>query len=282
MPCRAAPGSGRRPMTIVELKQGADRQDRAGSSSALSIRGLRKSFGSRLVLDGIVLDVRRGEIVAILGANGSGKSTILRCVVGLTEPDGGTVELAGRTTTGLRGDSLASTRREAAMIFQQIHLVRRLSALDNVCCGALGRLPTSRSLVRMLFPSDVREEAMACLARVGLADRAGERASRLSGGQQQRVAIARALCQRPSVILADEPVSALDPAAADRVLRLLRDLAHDDGLAVVAVLHQPELARVYADRVVGVLNGSIVFDAPPHDVEAETVAALYTASREAS
>ena len=266
-------------MSIVELAQAAPR---ATASTALSVRGLRKSFGSRLVLDGIDLEVRGGEMVAILGANGSGKSTILRCVVGLTEPTAGTVELAGRPTTGLRGDALAAARREAAMVFQQIHLVRRLNALDNVCCGALGRLPTRRSLVRMLFPGEVRDEAMACLARVGLADRAGERASRLSGGQQQRVAIARALCQRPSVILADEPVSALDPAAADRVLRLLYDLARRDRLAVVAVLHQPELARLYADRVVGVLDGAVVFDAPPQEVEQEAVAALYAASGEPS
>jgi phosphonate transport system ATP-binding protein len=269
-------------MTIVDLQSGRDRRDLSAAATALSIRGLRKSFGSRLVLDGVDLDVRRGEIVAILGANGSGKSTILRCVVGLTEPESGSVHLAGRTTTGLRGNALASARREAAMIFQQIHLVRRLSALDNVCCGALGRLSTHRSLMRMLFPDDVREEAMACLARVGLADRAAERASRLSGGQQQRVAIARALCQRPSVILADEPVSALDPAAADRVLRLLRDLAHDDGLAVVVVLHQPELARLYADRVVGVLQGTVVFDAPPQEMDPEALGALYAVSEEPS
>jgi len=264
-------------MTTIELARGTNQ---AATATALSIRGLRKSFGSRLVLDGVDLDVRRGETVAILGANGSGKSTILRCVVGLVEPTGGAVQVAGRTTTGLRGDGLVSARRDAAMIFQQIHLVRRLSALDNVCCGALGRLPTRRSLVRMLFPDEVREEAMVCLARVGLADRAAERASQLSGGQQQRVAIARALCQRPAVILADEPVSALDPAAADRVLRLLYDLARQDGLAVVAVLHQPELARLYADRVVGVLDGAIVFDAPPQAVEQEAVAALYAVSGE--
>jgi phosphonate transport system ATP-binding protein len=241
---------------------------------ALAVTGLRKSFGSRLAVNGVDLAVNRGEMVAILGANGSGKSTVLRCVVGLEEPDAGSIRLAGRETTALRGADRAASRREAAMIFQQIHLVRRLSALDNVCCGALGRLPTQRSLVRMLFPSEVREEAMTCLHRVGLADRAAERASRLSGGQQQRVAIARALCQRPSVVLADEPVSALDPAAADRVLVLLRDLAHVDGLAVAAVLHQPELARLYADRVVGVHEGTVAFDTPAADVDLEAIDAL--------
>lgn len=196
----------------------------------LAIRGLRKSFGGRVVLDGFDLSVEAGEFVALLGPNGSGKSTALRCVVGLETPDGGSIDVGGN----------------AAMVFQKIHLVGRRSALDNVCSGALGRLPLRHSL---FFSHDVREEAMRCLDRVGLADRALDRCARLSGGQQQRVAIARALCQRANVILADEPVSALDPQAAVQVMELLVDLANE-GLAVVAVLHQPDLARTYAHRIV--------------------------------
>ncbi|MET9232317.1 ATP-binding cassette domain-containing protein [Lentzea sp. NPDC003310] len=196
----------------------------------LAIRGLRKAFGGRTVLDGFDLSVEGGEFVALLGPNGSGKSTALRCVVGLETPDGGEIEVGG----------------SAAMVFQKIHLVGRRSALDNVCSGALGRLPLRRSL---FFPQAVREEAMACLERVGLADRALDRCARLSGGQQQRVAIARALCQRANVILADEPVSALDPRSAVQVMELLETLARE-GKAVVAVLHQPELARTHARRIV--------------------------------
>ncbi|WP_063798646.1 phosphonate ABC transporter ATP-binding protein [Nocardia sp. NRRL S-836] len=196
----------------------------------LAIRGLRKSFGGRTVLDGFDLRVSGGEFVALLGPNGSGKSTALRCVVGLETPDGGEVDVTGT----------------AAMVFQKIHLVGRRTALDNVCTGALARLSFGRSL---FFPREVREEAMRCLDRVGLADRAADRCARLSGGQQQRVAIARALCQRANVILADEPVSALDPRAAVQVMELLSALA-GEGMAVVAVLHQPELARTYAHRIV--------------------------------
>ena len=236
---------------------------------------MHKAFARRPVLRGVDLHVARGELVAVLGANGSGKSTALRCVVGLAEPDSGSIRLAGHEIVGLRGAPLTAARREAAMIFQHIHLVRRLSAFDNVCCGALGRLPPARSLVRTLFPAHVRDEAMRCLDRVGLADRAAERVSRLSGGQQQRVAIARALCQRPSVLLADEPVSSLDPAAAERVLGLLAELAHRDALAIAAVLHQPHLARRHADRVVGLRNGRVVFDLPPDLLEPERVDALY-------
>src|SRR5262249_43733647 len=155
-----------------------DRGPASGEGSPpLSVRGLRKSFGNRVVLDGVDLDVKAGELVAVLGANGSGKSTALRCVVGLVEPDGGSIRLAGREVIGLRGAELTATRRQAAMIFQHIHLVRRLSAFENVCCGALGRVSTRRTMFRTLFPSDVREEAIWCLERVGLADRATDRAS---------------------------------------------------------------------------------------------------------
>ena len=253
-----------------------------GAKPPLAIRGLRKSFGARTVLDGIDLRVGSGEITVVLGANGSGKSTALRCVIGLAEPDAGEIEIGGRQVVGLRGAELVAARRRAAMIFQQIHLVRRRTAIDNVCCGALGRLALSQSLVPGLFPRVLRDEAMACLHRVGLSDRAAERVSALSGGQQQRVAIARALCQRAEVVLADEPVAALDPAAAEQVMTLLASLAHDGGLGVAVVLHQPDLARRHADRIVGILRGRIAFDRAPADLTTADVDAPYTDEREAA
>src|SRR5215470_6229039 len=135
----------------------------SAAEDALDVRGLSKSFGQRLVLDGIDLRVRRGEVVAILGANGSGKSTALRCVVGLAAPDAGSIRIEGREVVGAHGEALTAARRQAAMIFQQIHLVGRRSAIDNVCSGALGRLRLSRSLTPALFPRELREEAMVCL-----------------------------------------------------------------------------------------------------------------------
>ncbi|MED7948834.1 ATP-binding cassette domain-containing protein [Streptomyces sp. BE20] len=210
-------------------------------------------YGPREVLRGVDVTVPRGEFLAVLGANGCGKSTLLRAAAGLEPVAEGTVTIDGRA-----GDPLA-----LAMVFQQIHLVDRRSVLDNVCAGALGRLPLRYSLHPRLFPRELREEAMACLDRVGLADRAHDRADRLSGGQQQRVAVARALCQRPEVILADEPVSALDPAASEQVLALLAELAHRERLAVVAVLHQPALAARHADRVIGLSDGRVLLDGPP-------------------
>jgi phosphonate transport system ATP-binding protein len=228
--------------------------------SSLRIEGLTKAYEQRTVLAGVDLRVDAGELVVLLGANGSGKSTALRCVVGLTAPDAGRIELDGG---------------RAAMVFQDHHLVKRRRALENVCAGALGRLPLRRSFHPLAFPQDVRREAMACLDRVGLAHRAGDRVSRLSGGQRQRVAIARALCQRAPVLLADEPVAALDPSAAEQVLTTLADLAHSDGLAVATVLHQPDLARRHADRIVGLLRGRVVFDAAPSALSDDDIAKLY-------
>ncbi|MET3142347.1 UNVERIFIED_ORG: ABC-type phosphate/phosphonate transport system ATPase subunit [Arthrobacter sp. UYEF2] len=165
------------------------------------------------------------------------------------------------------------------MIFQKIHLVPRRSALDNVCAAALARISTSKSLTPALFPRTVQQEALEWLDRVGLADRAFDRVGRLSGGQQQRVAVARALCQRADIVLADEPVSALDAHAAEQVMGLLRDLAHSEGLAVAAVLHQPDLVLRYEDRFIGLLKGSTVFDLPSSAVTAAQLDTLYAPDR---
>jgi len=238
------------------------------ASPALSVRGLTKRYGDRVVLEGFDLDVHAGEVVSVLGANGSGKSTMLRCLSGLTKFDAGSVSVAGREVRS--GERVP----EFAMVFQKIHLVPQLSALENVCAGALGRLSFRQAWAPRAFPTDVREEAMGCLDRVGLAERAHDRAGRLSGGQQQRVAVARALCQRAGVLLADEPVSALDPAAAEQVMRLLRSLA-GDGMAVAAVLHQPYLARRHSDRVVGLTGGRITLDIAPSALTDADVDALY-------
>lgn len=241
----------------------------------LEIRGLRKSFGQREVLKGIDLVVRPGEVTVVLGANGSGKSTLLRCALHLIEPDGGSVSLCGTDLAHCSGDALRAARRQAAMVFQQVLLVRRRTAYENVAFGGLGELPLRRSASTKLFPSELRRRALDSLDRVGLGEFAAQRASTLSGGQAQRVAIARALCQRAKIVLADEPVASLDPRAAESVLSLLADVARHDRLGVLVILHQPELARRYADRLVGFLDGEISFDRPPHLVDDNEVALLY-------
>jgi phosphonate transport system ATP-binding protein len=248
----------------------------------LQVENLTKAFGGRTVLEGVDFTLARGSVVAFLGANGSGKSTTLKCVMGLETPDSGSIKLNGTELSALRGTDLVRARSSVAMVFQKIHLVPRRTALENVCAGALGRLRGPASLGPMFFSRELKEEAMAALARVGMSDRAHEKAGRLSGGQAQRVAVARALCQRASVLLADEPVSALDPRAAEEVMALLAELAHEENLAVAAVLHQPELALRHADHVIGLIDGHIEYSGHISGLDISMRTRLYTPNRAAA
>jgi phosphonate transport system ATP-binding protein len=220
------------------------------------------------------VSVNAGEMVVVLGSNGSGKSTFMKCVVGLNRPTAGSVEIAGRDLAALSGKALRRARLPLALISQNANLVRRRSVLANVCCGTLGRHRTLATALGRV-PREEVEPARSYLDEVGLLHLAGQRAGTLSGGQAQRVAVARALAQRPHVLLADEPVASLDPEAADEVMRLLRRLATEDGLAVVCVLHQPELAARYADRLVGLRRGQMEFDRPASQVSSQQIAQLY-------
>ncbi|HUB47123.1 MAG TPA: phosphonate ABC transporter ATP-binding protein [Acetobacteraceae bacterium] len=228
----------------------------------------------RLALNGASLAIAPGELVVVLGHNGSGKSTMLRCIAGLLRPTAGMVRVAGAELTRLTGRRLAEARMALGMIFQHAHLVRRRSVLANVLCGTLGR---HRSIATSLGGLPWSEAAFAeqCLDAVGLASLARQRADTLSGGQAQRVAVARALAQRPRAMLADEPVASLDPEAAEDIMRLLRSLASDEGMPVVCVLHQPELARRYADRILGLSQGRMVFLEHAASVTPQLISALY-------
>ena len=234
---------------------------------------MRDPPGQR-ALDGASLTVAEGELVVVLGHNGSGKSTMLRCIAGLLRPTGGVVRVAGQELTRLTGRKLADARMALGMISQHAHLVRRRSVLANVLCGTLGRHRGVASAFGAL-PWSEADLAHGCLDEVGLARLAGQRADTLSGGQAQRVAIARALAQRPKAMLADEPVASLDPEAAEDIMRLLRGLASASGLPVVCVLHQPELARRYADRILGLRQGRPVFLEPACNIGQRQIAALY-------
>lgn len=247
------------------------------SGVKLAVRNLTMRYeNGHAALQDMNLSVEAGEMVVVLGSNGSGKSTFMKCVVGLNRPTAGTVEVAGRDLASLSGKALREARMPLALISQHANLVRRRSVLANVCCGALGRHRTLSTALGRVPRAEI-EPALGYLAEVGLADLAGQRAGTLSGGQAQRVAVARALAQVPQVLLADEPVASLDPEAADEVMRLLRRLASDDGLAVVCVLHQPELATRYADRLLGLRRGRTVFDRPASTVSTREIADLYMA-----
>jgi len=236
--------------------------------------GLTKTYPPHVhALAGVSLAVAPGEFVAVLGPSGAGKTTLFRCLTGLTRPDAGSVVTGGRDICQVHGRELSAARRGMALIFQQFNLIRRLTALENVLVGRLAEAGTWRVLLRRFTYAD-RQFALACLDAVGLLDRAWARADQLSGGQQQRVAIARALAQRAQVILADEPVASLDPESAVTVLDSLRSAAAT-GVAVVASLHQVHLAQAYADRIVALRAGKVVQDAPVGSVDARTLEQIY-------
>ncbi|MBA3282821.1 MAG: phosphonate ABC transporter ATP-binding protein [Acidimicrobiia bacterium] len=232
--------------------------------AALRVEGLGHRYGPRTVLDGVTFEIAAGEVVAIVGPSGAGKTTLFRCITQLVRADVGRVTLAGRDLSSLSGRELHRARRGVGLIFQQFNLVRRLSAVDNVIAGRLAELPTWRVLARQPGAA-VRSEALSCLAQVNLADHADARADRLSGGQQQRVAIARALAQRSRVVLADEPVSSLDPTSSATVLAALRSIARAEGIAVLCSLHQVDLINGFADRVLGLRGGRPVIDVAASD-----------------
>jgi phosphonate transport system ATP-binding protein len=228
---------------------------------AIRIVGLSKRFGDRVVLDDVSFEVAAGEVVAILGASGAGKTTLFRCVTRLAQSDGGQIFLGEHAIRTDGGRQLSLARSEIGLIFQQFNLIRRLSALDNVLVGRLGEVPTWRVMLRR-FPHRDRQLALAALDRVGMLPFALQRADSLSGGQQQRVAIARALAQQSRFVLADEPVASLDPESAKSVLSILREIARERMIAVLVSLHQVEFAIQFADRVIGLRAGRMIADRP--------------------
>ncbi len=227
-----------------------------GADIAVSIRGLQKSFGDNVVLRSIDLDVRRGEVVVVLGPSGSGKSTMLRCVNLLETPTGGSIVFNGEDITK-RGVDINKVRAKLGMVFQQFNLFPNMSAKKNVMIAQEKVLKRSRE--------EAEAVALEELAKVGLAARVDFMPGQLSGGQQQRVAIARALAMNPEVMLFDEATSALDPELVRDVLGVMRDLARD-GMTMIVVTHEMQFARDVADRVVFMDGGVIVEEGTPEDV----------------
>jgi phosphonate transport system ATP-binding protein len=241
---------------------------------AVRLEQLTKVFGQTTALDRVDLEVPAGQMLAILGLSGSGKSTLLRTLNGLVAPTSGTVQVLGCDVGHAHGAQMRGLRRQVGFIFQQFGLVGRLTVVENVLSGALGRIRFPRFGV-LSYPRALRLEALTHLERVGLDDRAFQRSDTLSGGQQQRAAIARTLMQRPVLLLADEPVASLDPETSAAVMELLLRICQEEHLTVIASLHQVELARGWADRMVGLRDGRIVMDARPQDVTSEAVMEIY-------
>lgn len=255
------------------------------SDHAITVDHLSKSFGrDTKALDDVSLSVDHGEMVALIGASGSGKSTLIRHIAGLVASDketcckvqvfGETVQSGGRISSDAR-----QLRSRIGVIFQQFNLVNRLGLLTNVVIGVLGRIPTWRGSLG-LFTKSEKQLAMQALARVGMDQYAGQRASTLSGGQQQRAAIARALVQQAEVLLADEPIASLDPESARRVMDALAEINRQDGITVVVSLHQVAYAKKYCPRTVALRDGKVVFDGPSERLNTEFLRELYGADSE--
>lgn len=247
------------------------------SSHIIRAKSLSKRFADGpAVLDAASLDVCLGERVALIGSNGAGKSTLLRCLVGLIPISGGTVEILDQSfTVAPTRRQRAALRRRLGFVFQFHGLVGRTSALTNVVNGALGQGAGWRAWHQSIAPADLREDAMAALDAVGLADRATARADTLSGGQSQRVAIARALVHSPDLLIADEPAASLDPAAGLEIMALFTRLTVARGSTLVFTTHDMRHALDHADRVVALKAGRVLFDAPAADLAVADLEPVY-------
>jgi phosphonate transport system ATP-binding protein len=237
------------------------------SQPVIGLTNVAKTYANGTVaLQSVSLTVRRNEFVAVIGRSGAGKSTMLRCINMLVRPTTGRVELRGEDLAKLGGRRLRHERARIGMIFQSFNLIRRLTVLQNVLAG---RLRFRRGLPGLLtsctrwFPAHDRVVALQCLEKVGILELAYRRADTLSGGQQQRVAIARALAQEPDAILADEPIASLDPRSAEHVMTLLKTIQEQSGIPVLVNLHQVDVARTFATRIIGMARGGICFDGMP-------------------
>lgn len=218
-----------------------------------------------VALRDVSFEVKDGEFLGVIGLSGSGKSTLLRCINRLLEPTEGRIIWNGKDVTHLPQGELRTVRREIGMVFQQFNLVKRSSVLTNVLSGRLGYTPPSWALANRFSRQD-RQMALRALERVGIPEKALNRADELSGGQQQRVGIARALMQEPKMILADEPVASLDPVLAHSILGYLEKLNSEDNITVLCSLHYLDLVQRYCERVIGLRDGKVVFEGTKDDI----------------
>lgn len=252
----------------------------------LEVRDLYQSYGiSTPVLRGVSLKLEQGEFLGVIGLSGAGKSTLLRCINRLIDPTSGEI-LIPRNVFIPGGDGscidvlklsrseLRLLRRKVGMIFQQFNIVKRLSVMENVLSGGLGYQSGLTSCLK-LFSLEEKERALLNLKRVGLLNHAYKRADELSGGEQQRVAIARTLMQNPSIILADEPVSNLDPKLSRVILDILKRVCREDGITAMVSIHTLDLTKEYADRILGISQGKILFDGPAKDLNDASAEMIY-------
>ena len=241
----------------------------------LQIRNLTKIYdGGVKALENVSFDVPDGQFLAVIGLSGSGKSTLLRCINRLIDPTAGQILWNGMDVTAATPEEMRQIRRQIGMVFQHFNLVHRSKVITNVLAGRLGYVSPAWSLFNR-FPKEDIEKALHQLERVGIADKADQRADELSGGQQQRVGIARALMQDPKMILADEPVASLDPVLAHSIMKHLEEINKSDGVTVLCSLHFLDLVHRYADRVVALNAGQLVYEGLPSEIDDQKFKDIY-------
>jgi phosphonate transport system ATP-binding protein len=241
----------------------------------LRLENLQKRYRTGdLALKGVDLRVPDGQIMALIGPSGAGKSTLIRCINRLVEPTDGKVFLGELELTALGAGGLRRARRRMGMIFQEYALVERLTVMENVLSGRLGYVGFWRSWFRK-FPQPDIDEAFRLLGRVGLDHMVDKRADELSGGQRQRVGICRALAQGPELLLVDEPTASLDPKTSRQIMRLIAELCKERGLSAIINIHDVMLAQMFAERIVGLRLGEVVYDGPPDGLTAEVLTEIY-------
>jgi phosphonate transport system ATP-binding protein len=233
------------------------------NGATLSIQGLSKEYTrGRPVLHNISLEFAGRGFTAIIGPSGTGKSTLIRCINRLVEPTAGAIVFQGRDLVTLSGRALREVRRQIGMVFQEYNLVERLTVMENLLTGRLGYVAPLKAWLRKFPQSDI-DEAFDLLEVVGLSNFANQRADNLSGGQRQRVGIARAVMQHPKLLLADEPTSSLDPKTSVEIMTLIRELGTAKNIPIIVNMHDVELAKRFADRIVGMSGGAVVYDGAP-------------------
>ena len=241
----------------------------------LEIKQLVKKYNTGdLALNSVDLEVQKGQVMALIGPSGAGKSTLIRCVNRLVAPTSGEILFNGENIVKMRSGKLRRVRRNMGMIFQEFALVERLTVMENVLSGRLGYVGFWRSYLRK-FPRNDIKGAFRLIEKVGLDAMTNKRADELSGGQRQRVGIARALIQNPDILLVDEPTASLDPKTSRQIMRLITELCEENQLGAIINIHDVALAQMFSERIVGLREGSIVYDGSPDDLKPDVLTEIY-------
>jgi len=238
------------------------------------LQSVSKSFGNQHVLKDIDLTIKKGECVVLLGSSGAGKSTLLNLMNGSLTPDSGAVITGGCNLKTASARERLKSQQTISTIYQQFNLVNNLKVIHNVNAGHLARWSFSKALLSLFFPRE-RNQALAVLKRVGIANKINHRTDLLSGGEQQRVALARMLIQDPEIILADEPLASLDPSRRSEVMEIFHSLCTEEGKTIIMSLHDLEFAGLHNPRAIGLRDGKIEFDCPYNEVSKDQLASLY-------